>query len=292
MRNGSKRLVGSLLLLVAAVPVPSFATSADFNQQMPLGGLHATVATGGHAARFPHRCARFWTGRSIRRRIGSASGRTGSPAMGHGSRRRSGWPCKWVRASVRSIRTAVATIARACFAGFNMRPIRIQGHVASDAAARDARPVHRSAACAGSFVCCCRTGGSSRLSDGDTFSQNLFSTAHSAIVCRSGFGAAYGLLVLPLPVSLCYSDSYFLECCGGAPLHQPFRFCFCTARSSRIVHAVPVPPRAAPAPMMKIVPAAACPAASIHDEDLPNAAPVISPTSPRRAHFTPRPHAA
>ena len=130
MRNGSKRLVGSLLLLVAAVPVPSFATSADFNQQMPLGGLHATVATGGHAARFPHRCARFWTGRSIRRRIGSASGRTGSPAMGHGSRRRSGWPCKWVRASVRSIRTAVATIARACFAGFNMRPIRIQGHVA------------------------------------------------------------------------------------------------------------------------------------------------------------------
>lgn len=130
MRNGSKRLVGSLLLLVAAVPVPSFATSADFNQQMPLGGLHATVATGGHAARFPHRCARFWTGRSIRRRIGSASGRTGSPAMGHGSRRRSGWPCKWVRASVRSIRTAVATIARAYFAGFNMRPIRIQGHVA------------------------------------------------------------------------------------------------------------------------------------------------------------------
>ena len=82
-----------------------------------------------------------------------------------------------------------------------------------------------------------------RLSDGDTFSQNLFSTAHSAIVCRSGFGAAYGLLVLPLPVSLCYSDSYFLECCGGAPLHQPFRFCFCTARPSH-VHAALVPSRA------------------------------------------------
>lgn len=46
-RFHEKRLVGSLLLLVAAVPVPSFATSTDFNQQMPLGGLHATVATGG-----------------------------------------------------------------------------------------------------------------------------------------------------------------------------------------------------------------------------------------------------
>lgn len=105
-----------------------------------------------------------------------------------------------------------------------------------------------------------------------------------------------------------------LRRCGFA---LPFRFCFCTARPSH-VHAALVPSRAftngrlptafppsfrilraAPAPMMKIVPAAACRVASIHDEDLPNAAPVVSqaapvvsPTSPRRAHFTPRPRAA